>query len=201
MKSILCFLSFLTFLLSCDEKESLALTDRLEEYLEAKSKKDNSHWSFEADTIHTWFDTKSGPGMIRLRGKSSTGPWAEWDIEMNSYSTYDSLKADLSTNTVSGVFREHNDFFDLIGKKKGTKSRRVYYFNDEGLVEGVLMVWVRELPTTDQYLKPIVEWAKKNDSLEIQYLYQNNEITPSMDNAKRWKELLQRFNREKEIIN
>ena len=180
---------------SCSKSdENTKLVAQLKNYLEAKSAKDNSHWQYMADTVKSWFDEKNGAGNIQLKSESFTGPWAEWDKEMNAYITFDSLTTDKSENSVSGIFYEFNDFYDLIGKRP-TKTKRTYWFNKKNLINEVLIVWDPSNTLTAIHLKPVVEWALKNDSIEIQELYPNGEIIPSAENARRWKVLLNRYNK------
>jgi len=170
------------------------LKSQLENYLEARSAKDNSHWQYTTDTVTTWFDEKTGEGRKSIKGAQSSGPWAQWDKEMNSYSTHDdNFTVNENDHSVTGVFYEHNDFYDLLGKGP-TKSTRTYWFNKDGLINEVLIVWDPSNSLTSVYLDSVVVWELKYDSLEITQLYANEEITPSVENAKRWKALLKKYN-------
>lgn len=170
------------------------LISQLQNYLEARTNRDSSYWEYTADTVTTWFDEKKGNGSKRIKGVESSGPWTEWDKEMNSYSTHDdSLKVDLEEQSVTGIFYEHNDFYDLIGRAP-SKTTRTYWFNEKELIKEVLIVWDTTNILSSVYLKPVVNWAMTKDSTEIQELYPKGEIIPSGENARRWKKLLTKYN-------
>ncbi|AXT20644.1 hypothetical protein D1817_12350 [Flavobacteriaceae bacterium] len=164
-----------------------------EQYNSALKKGDEDKWSYTSDTIKVWFDNKKGKPSLRIKGKKSTGKWKEWDEEMHSSSYYDTIWYDQRENSIKGYFYENNDFYELIGKAP-TKTLRTYWLNQNNKINEILMYWIpEENTTTDQHLKPIVEWAILNDSSEIKQLYPNNRIVPSKENAKRWKNLLNKY--------
>jgi len=187
----------LTVFAGCSQKKTdnpEFLKSQLIHYLDARDVKDGSQWQYTSDTVTTWFDEKKGAGRKSIKGIQSQGPWADWDKEMNSYSTHDNIfTVDEKSHSVTGVFYEHNDFYDLLGKGP-TKSIRTYWFNNEGLIKEVLIVWDAGNSLTSVYLDSVVIWALNYDSLEITQLYPNQEITPSVENAKRWKALLKKYN-------
>ena len=145
-----------------------------------------------ADTVRSWFDEKTGAGNIQLKGVPASGIWTEWDQEMNAYIKYDSLIPDDEIHSVSGIFYEFNDFYRLIGKGP-TKTIRTYWFDKNNMVEEILIVWSPENTLTADHLVPVVNWALKNDSIEISELYKEEKIIPSLESAKRWKTLLRKY--------
>ena len=176
-------------LLGCNSIQQNDLKLIAESYLEAKSMDDGSADKFTTDTLKIWFENKSGDPIRRIKGQKKTGPWAEWDKEFKSYSEPDSLWTDVKSNSVSGKFFESNEFYGLIGKPP-TETTRTFWFNTDNLISEILIVWKPGQKTSDYYLRPIVEWALKNDSLEITSLYPKEEIKPSAINAKRWRKLI-----------
>jgi hypothetical protein len=180
---------------SCDnQKGQQDILNGFTEYLAASKADSKTKWNYTSDTIKVWFDEKKGNPSKRIKGEGSSGKWKEWDEQMHSKSYYDSLWYDKSEHAVKGFFYENNDFYDLIGKSP-TKTLRTYWLNSENKIYEILYYWIPdENTTTSHHLKPIVEWALKNDSSEILELYPNGRIIPSKENAIRWKKLLTKYN-------
>jgi hypothetical protein len=167
-------------------------------YYSAVKSRSEDKWNFMTDTVKLWFDEKTGDPILQTRNNQKQGPWAEWDKEMNASSFYDSIWYDKTKQTVQGYFYENNDFYEMIGKSP-TKTLRTYWINENNKINEILIYWIPEENTTSsEHLGPIVDWAMKNDSLEIQTLYPEGNIIPSKENAKRWKLLLTKY---KESIN
>ena len=163
-------------------------------YYSASQKESDAKWNFTTDTVKLWFDDKEGEPSLRIKDKKSTGKWKEWDEIMNSSSTYDSVWFDKNENAIKGYFYENNDFYELIGKKP-TKTLRTYWLNKDNIIHEILLYWIpEENTTTAEHLKPIVEWALINDSIEISELYPEGNIIPSRENAIRWKKFLKKYN-------
>ena len=154
-------------------------------------------WNYTTDTVKLWFDDKKGAPILQIKMNESAGKWKEWDEEMNSTTSYDSIWFDKDENSIKGYFNERNDFYDLIGKNP-TKTLRTYWLNHNSKINEILMYWIpEENTTTGVHLKPIVEWALVNDSTEIQQIYPDGRIVPSGENARRWKKLLRKYNESK----
>ena len=153
----------------------------------------NEQWNYAADTVKLWFDNKENEPVLLIKGNGFNGRWKEWDDEMNKVSTYDSLWYDRQENAIKGYFYENNDFYKLIGKSP-TKTMRTFWLNEKGKIEEILIYWIpEENKLTGEYLKPVVAWAMKNEPEEIQYLYADEQINPSRENAIRWKSLLKKY--------
>lgn len=177
-----------------EDSDSLRL---FRNYYTALKEDSDDRWNFTTDTVKLWFDDKNGQPVLQIKGKKSTGQWREWDKEMNSRSSYDSIWFNKSENAIKGYFLENNEFYALIGKSP-TKTLRTYWLDQNDKIDEILIYWIpEENTTTGEHLNPIVEWALVNDSIEIQQLYPNGRIVPSGKNARRWKKLLQRYNKEK----
>ena len=193
MRLLFLSIALCALLVSCNTEADKHL-ELFSEYYDAIQKRSEDKWNFAADTVRLWFDKKEGDPILQIKGEGSTGKWKEWDEEMKSSSTYDSLWFDTKENTVKGFFQEDNEFYRLIGKSP-TKTIRTYWFNKNDKIHEILIYWIPEANTTTaENLKPIVAWAMEHDSLEIQQLYPNSRLVPSKENAIRWKKLLTKYN-------
>jgi hypothetical protein len=173
--------------------EETRYLEHFRDYYSASKSGSLNKWNFTTDTVKVWFDKKSGDPSLQIKGKQKTGKWSEWDKEMNSSSNYDSIWFDDHENAVKGYFFENNDFYELIGKEP-TKTERTFWFDQNRKIKEILIYWIpEENTTTAEHLKPIVEWAMENDSLEIQQLYPDGNFIPSAQNAIRWKDLLKSY--------
>lgn len=177
---------------TADKKNELLIL--FDKYHKASEQSVDGKWNYTTDTVKVWFDNKDNKPLLKIKGMESAGQWKEWDNEMNSKMTYDSLWFDEEDNAVKGYFYENNDFYRLI-KKPPTKTLRTYWFNSADQIDEILIYWIpNENTPTEEFLRPIQEWALKYDSQEIQELYPDETIVPSRENAMRWKILLQEYN-------
>lgn len=172
--------------------QSAHLTTTVREYYKAKNDENGDASNFMADTVKIWFETKAHKPTLRIKGRKKSGPWANWDREFKSHSDYDSLWLD-QDNSVSGIFYENNEFYEMIGKP-ATRTTRTFWFDDNGLISGILIVWQQGQKTSDHYLAPVVEWASKNAPDDLSQLYPESKIDPS--NPGKWRILLERYRRE-----
>lgn len=166
-------------------------------YYQTTKENSDNRWNYTTAAVKLWFDDKNGKPILQVKGKKSSGKWKDWDEEMNSTSHYECLRVDEKENAVKGYFFENNDFYELIGKPP-TKTLRTFWFDKNNKIYEILIYWIpEENRVTSEYLKPVVEWAEKNHPDEIKDLYPNGEIIPSRENAKRWKNLLKKYNSAK----
>ncbi|MEQ9591099.1 MAG: hypothetical protein RLN86_00795 [Cyclobacteriaceae bacterium] len=164
----------------------------VKQYLRTAVSQSDLKWQFTTDTIRVWFDDRNGKPNLNYKNKELS-KWAEWDVVMNSTTSYDSLWYDQESQTVQGHFYEYNDFYKLIGRPPN-KTLRTYWFDDQDKIKEILIYWIPEdNKTSDEFLPPIIEWAEKYYPVEINELYTNQEIKPSTQNAIRWKTLLEKF--------
>lgn len=169
--------------------------ERVNQYLSLRKQKDPAFQQFVADTMKVWFDSKEGRPSIRLKSNQSKGPWAEWDSVMNGRTTLDSIWFDEEKKAVKTLFTETNDFYDLIGKPASV-AEQSFWLNGKGEIDESLIFWLPDKNiSADTFLHPVIEWARKRDSIEIADLYKNEEIEPSAENAVRWKALLRNYQR------
>ena len=181
----------LALLVSCQHKREASM-DVFIKYYEASKVDQEAVWEYSADTLRVWFESKKNEASLRYRGKQQS-KWGEWDDVMHATSHYDSIWFDSGENAVRGYFFENNDFYKLIGASSN-KTLRTYFLNEDLKISGLLY---ERIPTqnsiSEKHMKPIVEWALVNDSVEITELYPDNEFVPSAENALRWKTLLARY--------
>ena len=187
-------------MVSCETKrESNRYINTFRNYYSELKKGSDDKWNYTTDTVKVWWDDKDGDPILQIKGKESIGPWRAWDEEMNSSTKYDTLWFDKEELAVKVHFVETNDFYKLIGKNT-SKTLQTFWFNSEGKIKEKLIYWIPEENTiSSEHLKPIVEWAMENDSIEISQLYGNGQIIPSRANAIRWKKLLKKYNTFKMI--
>lgn len=194
---LIMFLGLLSCTASLTPHEKI---ERVNQYLTLRQQKDPRFLQYVADTVKVWFDTKENKPILRLKVNQSKGPWAAWDSVMNSQSTLDSIWYNESQTAVVALLAESNDFYRLLGKPP-TICEMSFWFNSEGEISEGLMYWPpHKNNATDEFLQPVVDWAYQYDSTEISYLYKNEEIEPSAENAIRWKALLRNYQSFKDSI-
>ncbi len=169
-------------------------------YYDAVKNKSDSKWNYTSDTLFIWFDNKGSKPNISIKGTPSKRKWSGWDSVMNSKTYYDSLWFDEHQDAIKGYFYERNDFYDLIGRPPN-KTLRTYWFANHKIKE-ILIYWIpEENESSDLFLPPILEWAKQFYPEEINYLYANETIEPSIQNAVRWKVLLKKYRHFADSLN
>ncbi len=152
----------------------------------------DERWEYTTDTVRLWFEKLSGEPILRIKGQVSKGRWKEWDEEIHTIIEMDSIWYVENIQAVQGYFYENNDFYELIGKPP-TKTLRTYWFEKDKIHE-ILIYWLPEENTpSDIFLEPIVSWAEIYAKDEIIELYPNNTISPSKENAKKWRNLINRY--------
>lgn len=171
---------------SADEltfEEALSL-HRVVSYLEARDRKDRDAQSeFYAKESRIWFGEKKGEGRLRSSGK---GPWSDWDDFFNSETAYLSFGVD--GRTVAVVMLESNDFYKLIDRP-ASKIRVTYEFDPDGFVTGTVVQAIRDEPIVDR-LDEFRAWAAAKHPERLAYLMPDDEISPELEKAKVWKQLL-----------
>ena len=188
-----------SMIMGCDrwKKQEKNLKNFEEYYVYAASNSDKK-WEYMRDTIKWYFkENKDNPTFL-YQGKKRTGPWADWDKAMNPKYSYDTIWYNEEKNAIEGYFFEENDFYTLIGKG-ATKTHQTFWLDNDGLIKEIMVYWIpEENRHTSEFLKPVREWALKNDSILIQEIYPDGEIKPSEENAQKWKELLKKYHQEED---
>lgn len=166
------------------------LVRRLDTYRAAKKRGDyDIAAKYLASDARIWFEKKEGPGHpLRAKG----GPWADWDRFFRAKSTRKDVR--VVDGTVTYISRETNDFYRLLDRVS-TPARVTYYFDDDRLITGMLYAGLGHKRPPDR--KPeFVAWANQHHPGEIDRLEPNDKIVPTLENAKRWKQLLVQWRAE-----
>ena len=166
--------------------EPSKLTDVVDAYRAAKKRGDHeAAATYLSEDSRIWFEKKEGPG--KKRGKGGAGPWAEWDEFFKSTSKAVG-KYQVEGRDVSILMEETNDFYRLIGRPP-SRYRATYYIDDAGKISGVLIASARKGPRVDRF-DEFKEWARENRPDTLKQLMPEDEIVPSLENAKLWKKVL-----------
>lgn len=115
---------------------------------------------------------------------------------MNGHKTIDSITFIPNKNKITARFQETTDFLTQIGMPEGFKATIHYWLDEQGLVKEVLYDWSSNNPDFTAQLKPVVDWAIKNDSTEIADLYLKNGFEPSWINGIRWKRIMNKYSQD-----
>lgn len=134
-----------------------------------------------------WFNEREGEGREWKLGPKS-GPWSEWDDHFRGRTEV--VRWEVGEGTATLVFLETNDYFQLLDRG-WQKSEMVYYFNDAGEIEGLLIRGRGDRPQgrTEEFLA----WARENDPEELAYLMPDGDVDPSGDRPPRFRALLNRW--------
>jgi predicted enzyme related to lactoylglutathione lyase len=135
-----------------------------------------------------WWETAEGEGQPwRI---DQRGPWADWDDHFRSQNQIVVWSED--DESATALVRETNDYFRLL-ERGWVKNVITYYFNEEGLIAGLLIDASGDRPQgrTEEFLA----WAKTHDPAELEYLIPGGEIDPSGDHPRRFRNLLNRWRR------
>ena len=179
---------------STTNKEAI-LKKNVEDYFIAWNKHDfhNPDYSnFKRDTSYTWHGEKKDKGNQSIFDPNSG--WGQWDIAWNGIYTFDIIKVDIDSMTVSGKFNETTDFLKFIGMPEGFDATVTYWFGDDYRVKETLYAWNPNNKSMGEVIKPIVEWATLNDSIRIHKIYLNDGFVPGTANAEEWKILFRAYN-------
>ena len=129
-----------------------------------------------------WYEKKEGPGMpIKLGGKD---PWSDWDEYFKGSSEVESYKVDRNQVTIRLV--EINDFYRLI-ERGPAPVNLTYYFDADEKITGIL---VFSAGKQADRLGEFKKWAQKNRPQDLKYLLPEGKIVPTLDRAKKWREVL-----------
>ena len=166
------------------------LVRRLDAYRAAKKRGDYDTAAKYLDAdARIWFEKKEGPGHpLRAKG----GPWADWDRFFKAKSTRKDVR--VIDGTVTYISREMNDYYSLLDRVS-TPARVTYYFDDDRLITGMLYAGLGHTRPPDRKAE-FVAWANEHYPGELERLEPDDRIVPTLENAKRWKQLLVRWRGE-----
>jgi len=94
---------------------------------------------------------------------------------------------------VTGAFSEITDFHKHIGMPEGLSATVTFWFNEDLKVKETLYGWHPENKSMGDLIKPMVAWAKVNDSLLIETIYLRDGFVPNFKNARAWKKLIKDY--------
>lgn len=180
---------------SCSEKQTTKiLNNKIEAYFASWNQYDfeNPAFSeFKQDTSLTWHGTKYGKGIPSVFNPNSG--WKQWDKSWNAIYAFEILEIDLDSMKVTGAFSEITDFHKQIGMPEGLSATVSYWFNDDLQVKETLYAWHPDNQSMHELIKPLVAWAKLNDSILIETIYLKDGFVPSFKNARAWKKLIKDY--------
>lgn len=179
---------------SCTDNTEDVIRQKTNNYFTAWNNHDFVHpdfQEFKRDTSYTWHDAKVGQGIESIFNPNSG--WKQWDVAWNGIYQYEILEIDTDSMKVTGDFIETNDFLKYIGMPEGFSATVTYWFDEELKVKETLYDWSEDNRSLHDLIKPVVDWAKENDSIRIQRIYLENGFVPSKENADEWKELFQLY--------
>jgi len=196
IKQSLILLASLGFILSgCSKNNKEAIfRQKIDKYFLAWNNQAFSHpdfSNFKRDTSYTWHGKKDGKGRQSIFNPNSG--WKQWDKAWNGSYTYDIVKIDTDSMKVVGEFIETTDFLKTIGMPEGYSATVTFWFDDNDRVKETLYAWNASNRNMKEVIKPIVEWAKVNDSIRINKIYLIDGFIPNIENAKEWKILLDEY--------
>ncbi|MEM7085522.1 MAG: hypothetical protein AAF489_05025 [Bacteroidota bacterium] len=179
-------------LFCCSEKQTQkTLEEKIEAYFTSWNQYDfeNPAFSeFKLDTSLIWHGTKKGKGIRSVFNPNSG--WKQWDRSWNGTYTFKIQEMDLDSLKVTGAFTEITDFHKQIGMPEGLSATVSFWFNDDLKVKETLYAWDPNNKSMHELIKPMVAWAKVNDSLLIENIYLKDGFVPNFKNARAWKKLM-----------
>ncbi len=137
---------------------------------------------FYAADSRIWYEKKEGRG--RQRGPEGTGPWAVWDKYFRGETSPQEHRVE--GRTVTLIILENNEFYRLI-EQSPKRVNITYYFDENDRVAGTL---VASGETSPNRFEEAVAWAREHHPEEVQALMPEGRIVPSLENARRWRRLL-----------
>jgi len=141
--------------------------------------------SFLSDDFHLHFTeydfTIDKTGLINVLG---------WDKGVNGKVSYEKLIAE--GDSITGVFTERNDFFNLIGIEE-LKATITYTFDRSGMIVKQTYTPLPNQPSFQDNMRPAIEWARTNRPGELNEIYPQNQMQFNREMAERWVALLKEW--------
>ncbi len=165
----------------------LSLVDRVKEFKSLRKQGDyDAARAMMAPDARRWWNDREGDGRPWRIG--AHGPWWAWDEHFRSENEIVEWKE--GNRSATKVIRETNDYFRLL-ERGWVTNETVYFFDDSGKIEGLLIRAVGERPPgkTEEFLA----WARLNDPEELALLMPDDEIDPTGDHPQRFRRLLNRW--------
>lgn len=147
--------------------------------------------TYVADDCRSWWGQREGEGSPWQPG---AGRWHDWDEHFNASST--NLAWGVGEDSVWTNVHEINDYYRLLDRP-GSWYRQTWFFDSDGLVNGVLIGSYENAPAREPgRLEEFEAWAKANAPEEWAYLHPGADIDPTGDRPARMRALLERWRRE-----
>jgi hypothetical protein len=152
----------------------------LDQYLEVKHQRNlEAQKKLIAPGARIWYVEKVGEGFaIDLDDEGS-----QWDRVLNASLTY--TNPVVSGDTITADFLERNDFYRLAGIS-AWKAKITFRFDAQGRIVEELYVPDKSQPGSKEYLKPFVEWARKNQPEVLEKIYPKGRFHRTGETAKMW---------------
>lgn len=181
-------------LFECSAPAEQELRKKTEAYFAAWNRHDFTHpdfANFKLDTSYVWHGKKEGKGIETLFDPYSG--WKQWDIAWNGAYKFQITRIDAENRIVQGNFHETTDFFKIIGMPEGITAVVTFWFTPDMQVKETQYNWSDSNRSMHDLVKPIVAWARENDSLRIQKVYLQDGFVPNKENAAEWKILFDSY--------
>lgn len=193
-RTYILFYLIIILLYGCFDKTKYTLETKTTAYFEAWNNHDFTNpdfATFKRDTSYTWHGEKKGGGIRSVFNPNSG--WKQWDKAWAGSYAFTITEVDLTDLSVTGDFQEKTDFLKIVGMPEGFSARVTFWFDENLLVKETFYDWSEQNKSLDDLLKPIVHWAKENDSMRIQKIYLQDGFVANEQNANEWKVLLENF--------
>ena len=160
--------------------------NKINSYLNASSAEMKS--KYMADNYRSFFMKKEGEGDDKI---SSLKDFEDWDGQLNP--DVKIISHNLKDSVGFVRFNEQNDFSKLIGFP-GWKGSMSFTFDAKGLITETIYFPDSTNPPYKKWLQPALDWLKINSPAELNEVYQNNKLVKTEAAAKKWKEILKKWN-------
>jgi hypothetical protein len=147
--------------------------------------------SFLADD-YTRVDVATGKTV----GREAIEAMLEWEMALHGRFTYDDLVWEGAT--VTGLFEETNDIYDLLGIEP-RRYRMVFTFEEDLLREQRIERLEPEGPGLDEALAPFLVWASGRRADALALVYRDGGFVYGGSEAERCVQLLTDWASEKEV--
>ncbi len=178
----------------CEPQIRDILREQTEAYFHRWNQHDFNHpdfANFKQDTNYVWHNEREGKGIRTVFNPDS--PWKQWDVAWNGTYSYEITEIDEENLRITGKFQETTDFLKFIGMPEGLTATVTFWFGEDLRVKETLYDWSEKNRNMHDVIKPIVDWAKQNDSLRIQKIYLKNGFVPGKANADNWKLIFKKY--------
>ena len=98
-------------------------------------------------------------------------------------------------------FQETTDFLKIIGMPEGFSAKVTFWFDNDLKVKETLYQWSEQNISMHDAIKPIVDWARVNDSLRIQKIYLENGFVANRENAAEWRKIIELYEKNNTLPN